>query len=366
MLKKGFIILSSLFILGCQGMKQFTNEVVDEFQAELERQSRSANTTQRRDNNTNPDQVTTGGRGGNGGNGGRSGGGGDRRESRRNERPSVPWWENYGTEGAEAWQENRGTRDDESVRDDGKGEWDSRGSGDASSESDYVIVANDTDDIYTASYSWNYKDSSLRNKSYQVSIELDRQNINDAQDHLNYINQLAYYWDENLLRELDLDWSAGMEEIYIAICEDIYDDDSARFDDIVVGFEEIFDAEGMNELQQLYFVVTFIQNITYRQPGGGTDLLPPTVTLAEKYGDCDTVSMLAYLILDNLGFDVVMMASEMYGHAMLGVNTTATGDYLEYAGKRYYFLELTYPDWWLGELDSSCDNTRYWYAFKLT
>jgi hypothetical protein len=87
--------------------------------------------------------------------------------------------------------------------------------------------------------------------------------------------------------------------------------------------------------------------------------------MARNYGDCDTKSILAYIILEKLGFDVAIMASEEYSHAMLGVATTATGKYLTMGGKKYYFLEMTYPDWWLGELASDCNNLRYWYAFKL-
>lgn len=360
-----WILISILAIatVSCDQVNENTEDVTDETEPERSTDNRN---TQPRENSRNDRNSMTTSRGDNGGRGNDRRDEGGRRESRRDQRPSIPWWENYGDEGAETWHENRShTDEDDIVRNDGRGDWDGRGSGDASSGSDYVIVADDSEDIYTSAYSWSYRDNSMRNNSYNISIELTRDNINDAQDYINYMNQLAYYWDESLTRELDLDWNAGMEEIYIAICQEIYADDASRFDDIVAGFEEIFEAESMNDMQQLYFVITFIQNITYRQPGGGTDILPPTVTLAEKYGDCDTVSILAYLILDDLGFDVVMMASEMYGHAMLGVNATATGDFLEYEGKRYYFVELTYPDWWLGELDSSCNNTRYWYAYKL-
>lgn len=242
--------------------------------------------------------------------------------------------------------------------------WANRGGGDSATGADYVIDAS-VESIYTSLYEWKYKNSSLRKKQYKVAVELSVDNLQAAQTYLDKMNRLYYQWNRELFTEVGTEMNADPETVYAAVCQAIYEDDSLRFTEIIEGFQAIFTAEGMNNMDQLYFVITFFQNITYRLPGNATDLLPPSLCLAEKYGDCDTKSMLAYMVLDGLGFDVVMMASADYAHAMLGVNATATGDYLEYDGKRYYFVEMTYPDWWLGELDSSCNNPRYWYAFKL-
>jgi len=64
--------------------------------------------------------------------------------------------------------------------------------------------------------------------------------------------------------------------------------------------------------------------------------------------------------LERMGIDCAMMWSYKYKHAMLGINVSARGDYKKINGKKYYFLETTYPGWAIGVLPPEFSNKRYW------
>ncbi len=243
--------------------------------------------------------------------------------------------------------------------------------GSSTSGADYVIEASGASsaEVYTVVEKWKYKDSRMRTQKFTVAIQLLREDIQAAEQFLKDVDRRLRGDQNSYARELGLHPSGNdyedTKQFYILICREFYRDDEDRFDDIVKGLEKIFTTLGFSDLDKLYFVVTMIQNIEYDDPGGEIGIFPPTITLAKEFGDCDTKSILAYVILEKLGFDVAIMGSEEYSHAMLGVATSATGKYLTLGGKRYYFLEMTYPNWWLGEIAPDCNNLRYWYAFKL-
>ena len=66
------------------------------------------------------------------------------------------------------------------------------------------------------------------------------------------------------------------------------------------------------------------------------------------------------IILRRLGFDAVMYHSVDYAHAMVGLNINATGTYKTYNGKKYYFVESTYPGWKIGDLPPNMNDTKKW------
>jgi hypothetical protein len=150
-------------------------------------------------------------------------------------------------------------------------------------------------------------------------------------------------------------------EIYKRIYWQSYD----KFDSILKGFNEVFRIEKMNDRDKVYFIISFIQNIEYKRPGGELDLLPPLGTLATRYGDCDTKALLLYIILEKAGIDCVMFWSFQFKHAMLGVAINARGNYKTHSGKNYYFVETTYPDWQIGDIDPEMDDLSMWYVDDL-
>jgi hypothetical protein len=124
-------------------------------------------------------------------------------------------------------------------------------------------------------------------------------------------------------------------------------------------------------------VVTFIQDIPYtlitsencekmerlNSPCLGQQrfgLLSPYEFIHTWKGDCDTRSVMLYALLDQLGYDVAIVSSDEYLHAMLAVNLPATGHYLQKGQKRYYFWETTATGWSPGMLPPNMKNLDYW------
>ncbi|MEZ4828203.1 MAG: hypothetical protein R3C61_18240 [Bacteroidia bacterium] len=79
-------------------------------------------------------------------------------------------------------------------------------------------------------------------------------------------------------------------------------------------------------------------------------------------GDCDTRVLLLMEILDHYGYDVKMLYSYEYGHAVLGINLPTTGYYVTLAGIRYYLWETTNTGWLPGQIEPQYQNMNYWVA----
>ena len=67
-----------------------------------------------------------------------------------------------------------------------------------------------------------------------------------------------------------------------------------------------------------------------------------------------------YVILEHMGYDPMIVVSDEYAHAMLALNLPAQGDYIRYAGKKYYFWETTATGWGIGMLPPESNNKEYW------
>jgi hypothetical protein len=131
------------------------------------------------------------------------------------------------------------------------------------------------------------------------------------------------------------------------------------------GFNKIFNEENFDERDKIYFVITFVQNIKYDRPGGLLDLFPPLGTIAYRFGDCDSKTLLLYVILEKMGVDCSMLWSHNYKHAMLGIRVNGRGNFLVANGKKYYFLETTYPNWEVGEIPPEFNNVKFWFISEI-
>lgn len=132
------------------------------------------------------------------------------------------------------------------------------------------------------------------------------------------------------------------------------------------------DRKGLAEL-----AVTFVQDIPYSYvvqkdcssaryqdaPCIGNialGLLSPYEFLHSLYGDCDTRAVLIYTLLEELGFEPMIVISNEYAHAMIALSEPSIGDYISYGGKNYYFWETTAKGWPLGMLPPNANNVNYW------
>lgn len=138
---------------------------------------------------------------------------------------------------------------------------------------------------------------------------------------------------------------------------------------------EIGISQSLNRLDFADMIVSFAQDIPYSfimgescDDAGDTPclanqkfgLLSPVEFLYTLKGDCDTRTTLLYKLLKHFGYDVKVVLSSEYAHAMLAVNLPVTGDFLTYQGKRYYFWETTNVGWQPGMLGADMKNINYW------
>ena len=89
-------------------------------------------------------------------------------------------------------------------------------------------------------------------------------------------------------------------------------------------------------------------------------LQSPVEFMANFLGDCDTRTLLCYVILKNFGFDVVILGSDEYGHSVLGISGNYRGSYVKQNGVRYYAWETTAVGYKPGVMSPDWKNMDFW------
>jgi len=217
--------------------------------------------------------------------------------------------------------------------------------------------------IINSSFSWRLVDNRLKKKKFQISFRLLEKDVKEAIDYIEKIANMSY-------KELGLErnYSDPITEsrvVWAEVYSRIYNHSSLRMNSIIEGFSKIFVGEKFDDRDKIYFAITFVQNIKYDRPGGTLDLFPPLGTIAYRFGDCDSKAMLLYVILERMGVDCAMLWSYNYKHAMLGIKVNGRGNFLTANGKKYYFLETTYPNWDVGEIPPEFNNTNFWFISEI-
>jgi len=89
-------------------------------------------------------------------------------------------------------------------------------------------------------------------------------------------------------------------------------------------------------------------------------VLSPTEFMVTHKGDCDTKSLVLYTILKKFNYDVHILISEQYAHAMLGINIPAAGSYISSTGTKYYVWETTVKGMDVGIMAPQYNNLSFW------
>jgi hypothetical protein len=67
----------------------------------------------------------------------------------------------------------------------------------------------------------------------------------------------------------------------------------------------------------------------------------PVEFMASLKGDCDTRALLLYVLLSHYGYDVALLVSELYAHAIIGINLPYNGAAYQSGAQRYVLWETT-------------------------
>lgn len=217
--------------------------------------------------------------------------------------------------------------------------------------------------VINSSFSWKLVDNRLRKREFAVSFRLLEKDVKEA---LAYIDKLASMsFSELGLERRYPDPLTESKIVWAEAYRRVFNFSSPQMKSVLEGLNKIFIEENFDDRDKVYFVITFVQNIKYERPGGTLDLFPPLATLAYRFGDCDSKAMLLYVILERMGIDCAMMWSYNYKHAMLGIKVNGRGKFLTTNGKKYYFLETTYPNWDIGEIPPEFGNTKFWFVAEI-
>lgn len=137
--------------------------------------------------------------------------------------------------------------------------------------------------------------------------------------------------------------------------------DAGRMDNVVAAFRWFKEQNKLSDRDLLELVVAWIQTMPYELPEESPyGLYTPVETVARGAGDCDSKSLLGLLVLERLGYDCIIMISDHYEHAMLGVAAGTGGEVLYVGDRAYAFVEMTYPGWRIGELPPDVGEIEYW------
>jgi hypothetical protein len=152
--------------------------------------------------------------------------------------------------------------------------------------------------------------------------------------------------------------------------QDMYNKNYIRVSTMVEWFKEKAKENKWSAYDLATEVIKCVQVIPYERPyqvvtdpaqaASVLDYFTPNEIAWYNKGDCDTKSMLIVMILRQLGFDMILYFSEYYQHAMAGININATGTFKISDGKKYYFVESTYPGWNIGDLPPDFGDPDNW------
>ncbi|MEM6721899.1 MAG: hypothetical protein AAF611_21405 [Bacteroidota bacterium] len=140
-------------------------------------------------------------------------------------------------------------------------------------------------------------------------------------------------------------------------------------------FRKIQQQKKLNRRQFAELIITSIQDIQYNYiksaPCDGTEDFPcvgnvrlgifaPVEFSANLQGDCDSRTVLLFVLLSRFNYDVAILNSNQYKHSILGINIPSTGKYKTRNRKKYYFVETTAKNYTIGKLPPKVSNINYW------
>lgn len=214
-------------------------------------------------------------------------------------------------------------------------------------------------DTYHFTFEWEWKGGRT------INCDISMKDIEMSEKELDVLEH-----SKDPFTLLGIDWKRYNEnERNVLFWRNLYryllSKNTDRIENLIKRFTEIRDREKMDNRLLLECILTFVQNLKYKRPGGTLDVLAQPNALYRKFGDCDTKSLLLVTILEHLGYDTVIYYSSYYSHVMAGIYMNGSGEYKKIDGKKYYFVETTYPGWKPGTLPPDFKNTRYWEVCRI-
>lgn len=116
----------------------------------------------------------------------------------------------------------------------------------------------------------------------------------------------------------------------------------------------------LTSLQTAELMLAFVQAIPYELPDDPFGLKPPPAVVAERSGDCDSKSLVLYLMLEAAGIDAVIIGSTAHAHTMVGIALPAPGKTFTYKSRKYAFAEVTAIGSPIGHINPPLESPNDW------
>lgn len=153
------------------------------------------------------------------------------------------------------------------------------------------------------------------------------------------------------------------------------DHDRTLLKNLYESFDKLQKEKKLSRRKFAELIITSIQDIEYNYikstPCDGNEDYPcvgnvrlgifaPAEFGANLQGDCDSRTVLLFVLLRKFNYKVAILNSDEYRHSVLGISLPAQGKYKVYNRRKYYFVETTAKGCPIGYLPPKVSNTRYW------
>lgn len=195
-------------------------------------------------------------------------------------------------------------------------------------QTDISVSSSELDSSEASEFSWYYDDVD-HSFTYSGPAELYQYYLNKPHDRTDYNQYALSEYDRWAVREL------------------------ADY------FKQYGRQNGHSEEQITAHVITFVQSVPYSSDADSTGFEDypryPVETLTDNTGDCEDTVILAAAILHELGYDSILILVPQ--HMALGVKDTGnySGQFYEYNGEKYYYVETTSSGHKVGVVPESVD-----------
>lgn len=141
---------------------------------------------------------------------------------------------------------------------------------------------------------------------------------------------------------------------YGAYVSDRYDDE--YLNQITNEFKSKSSGGTRSDIETIDHLMTFVQKLEYSKDkvATGFNEYPkyPAETLLDKGGDCEDTCILLASMLEQLGYDAVLLGYFEQQHMAVGLagDESIEGTSVEHNGREYYYVETTAPGYSIGDV----------------
>jgi hypothetical protein len=106
-------------------------------------------------------------------------------------------------------------------------------------------------------------------------------------------------------------------------------------------FKQRADANKLDALHVADLALAYVQTIPYEIPNEPFGLKAAPLVVTTRKGDCDSKSLLLYMLLNQLGIEAVILSSKAHAHTMVGIPLPTQGTTFRWKSRKYAFAETT-------------------------